>query len=231
MKRMIMMCALLLGLSSMVLAQGTGEVWGRVIDKATGITIPGVNVFVKNGVSMIGVQTNEKGEFRLKPLPPGVYTVQFSCMGYGEGSMEQVTIYSEGIARVGDYAMQAGIELQPVVISATKLIGMDVIPKMNAKELAESVGNKDLKYMISSITSDVQRTDDGALYFRGARDNDYVYYVDGVKTSANDMKVPSTAIGSIQVYTGGVPARYGDFTGGCVVIETQSYFDWLNSRN
>jgi hypothetical protein len=38
---------------------------------------------------------------------------------------------------------------------------------------------------------------------------------------------PSMAIGSIMVYTGGVPSKYGDYSGGVVVVETMSYFDWV----
>ena len=30
---------------------------------------------------------------------------------------------------------------------------------------------------------------------------------------------------SITIYTGGLPARYGDVTGGVVAIETKSYYD------
>lgn len=231
MKRMIMMCALLLGLSGVVLAQGTGEVWGRVIDKKTGLTLPGVNVFVKNGASMIGVQSDANGEFRLKPLPPGTYSILFSYMGYGDGRVEQVTVYSDAILKIGDYNMTPGLELSEVVIPGIKEIGTDAVPRMTSKDLAVIPGSRDIKGVIGMMTTDAYKTDDGALYFRGARDNDMVYYIDGIKVGANDMKVPTTAIGSIQVYTGGVPARYGDFTGGCVVIETQSYFDWLNSRN
>jgi len=37
--------------------------------------------------------------------------------------------------------------------------------------------------------------------------------------------VPPTSIASFTIYTGGLPARYGDVTGGAVAIETKSYFD------
>jgi hypothetical protein len=32
------------------------------------------------------------------------------------------------------------------------------------------------------------------------------------------------------VYAGGIPARYGDFTGGVIVVETMGYFDWLKMQ-
>ncbi len=220
---------MLLGLSGAAVSQGTGEIWGKVIDSKTKTTLPGVSVFIKNGISMIGVNTDADGNFRIKSVQPGTHTLHFSMVGYGEGSVEQVTVFADGIVKIGEYGMDAGVELTEAVIHGDPVIGTDVIPKLKQKDLERMPGVHSLERLVGSMTSDVQSTDDGKLYFRGARDDDFVYYVDGVKLKG-DVKVPSTAIGSIQVYTGGVPARYGDFTGGCIVIETQSYFDWLNSR-
>ena len=40
------------------------------------------------------------------------------------------------------------------------------------------------------------------------------------------MGIPGIAVGSVKVYTGGIPAAYGDVTGGVIVVETKSYFDY-----
>jgi outer membrane receptor for ferrienterochelin and colicin len=83
------------------------------------------------------------------------------------------------------------------------------------------------------MKSDVKKGTDGELYFRGSRTGAVQYNIDGVKMGANAARIPSSAIGSISVYTGGLPAKYGDTTGGVVVIETKSYMDLYNasSRN
>ena len=41
---------------------------------------------------------------------------------------------------------------------------------------------------------------------------------------------PAVAISSYSVYTGGLPAKYGDTSGGVIEIETKSYFDLYNQR-
>jgi hypothetical protein len=46
--------------------------------------------------------------------------------------------------------------------------------------------------------------------------------VDNVKI-IGELNVPAGAIAEIIVYSGGIPARYGDVTGGVVVITTKSY--------
>ena len=55
----------------------------------------------------------------------------------------------------------------------------------------------------------------------GSADN--IYFLDGMKITGSLPSVPSAGIARMDVYTGGVPAKYGDFTGGVVVIETKSY--------
>jgi len=39
------------------------------------------------------------------------------------------------------------------------------------------------------------------------------------------VNIPGTSIGGVSVYAGGVPAKYGDTTGGVIIMETKSYFD------
>ena len=69
--------------------------------------------------------------------------------------------------------------------------------------------------------------------FRGARKGDMLYLMDGVKTESIG-NVPSCSIGRLMVYTGGLPAKYGDTMGGVVVMESKSYFDlhrkWVSSQ-
>jgi hypothetical protein len=232
MKKCLMAIALLFGMSSMVLAQGTGEIRGRIIDEQTKETIPGVNVFVKSGSGIIGAQTDNKGNFALKSLRPGVYTVEVSYVGYQSKSIGSVSVQAENITSLNTVTLYAGVDIPGAekVEYADPLIKPQPMNVIRPKELKTMAGKNDMKKIISNITPDSYATDDGALYFRGARDNDFVYYVDGMKQQGGNVNIPSVAIGSIQVYTGGVPARYGDFTGGCIVIETQSYSDWANSR-
>jgi outer membrane receptor protein involved in Fe transport len=65
------------------------------------------------------------------------------------------------------------------------------------------------------------------LYFRGSRTENMVSFIDGIKVSGAVPRVPPSAISSVSVYTGGLPARYGDVTGGVVVIETKTYAEML----
>lgn len=64
---------------------------------------------------------------------------------------------------------------------------------------------------------------------RGARTDANVYFIDGVKTRS--VVVPQSAISSVTMYTGGIPANYGDVTGGVFVVETKSANDYYSGHS
>lgn len=62
----------------------------------------------------------------------------------------------------------------------------------------------------------------GGLSIAGARETSTLYVIDGIKVIGSSY-VPLNAIAEINVYTGGIPANYGDFTGGVIEIKTKGY--------
>lgn len=71
-----------------------------------------------------------------------------------------------------------------------------------------------------SATPGVFSMDGEAGNVRGARNDQTVYYVDGVRV-IGDANVPALGIAEIAVYVGGIPAEYGDCRGGVVEITTR----------
>jgi outer membrane receptor for ferrienterochelin and colicins len=60
--------------------QTTGTVRGKVTDQKTGTPLPSVNVVVKGTTA--GAATDERGEYEIKNLPPGTYTLVVSLVGH-----------------------------------------------------------------------------------------------------------------------------------------------------
>jgi outer membrane receptor protein involved in Fe transport len=79
--------------------------------------------------------------------------------------------------------------------------------------------------MVSSMNSAIKRDQNDNLSFRGGRSNDMLVIMDGVKMRGLP-NLPAAAYESINIYLGGLPAKYGDTTGGAVIIESKSYFDY-----
>ena len=86
---------------------------------------------------------------------------------------------------------------------------------------------------IINRSSDFQTNDFNGLIIRGSRAGDVLFIVDGVKTFDAPI-LPNISVNQVTYYLGGVPAKYGDTTGGVVIIRTQSYFDlyyaWLANQ-
>lgn len=234
MRKMIFAVLMMTGFSSNA-QQAFGEVHGYLNEKSTNEGIMNAHVFIKDIDRVYQVMTDENGMFRISAVPAGVYTLNIRYMG-DTMKVYPVEVSMNTITRLGKMDMEFSVtELTTFVLTpGLRLIGGDLpIPSLTGEEITRSPAKFDPKGLILSMTSEVRMTDDGELVFRGARKGDMLYMVDGVK--ANDVvKVPSAAIGNMMVYTGALPAKYGDTLGGVVVVETKSYFDlyraWMAGR-
>ena len=65
-----------------VFAQQTGQnISGNVTDAVTGNPIPGATVIIQGSSPLIGTSTDTNGEFALKNIEPGRYTIVASIVG------------------------------------------------------------------------------------------------------------------------------------------------------
>lgn len=214
-------------------AQGSGAIRGKVINSETDAPVLFADVFVKYGSNTIGTTTDEEGRFILKPLQPGTYNLTISFVGYTSKTIEGIYVSADKIEFVGDIPLLEGItgkEFELVDYRDPLIDPEDpmAIP-MRWENIKKSPQLRNIEGLIASVGNGVFQKDEGQpLHFRGARDDANFYFVDGIKVKGPGFGIPSTAIGEMTVYTGGIPARYGDITGGVVIVETKSYFDLYN---
>lgn len=75
---------------------------------------------------------------------------------------------------------------------------------------------------ISSTISAINNNEsNGELNVRGARSNANQYYLDGVKV-LGEPEFPKSFVDKITIYSGSIPAKYGDLTGGVIDLESKS---------
>ena len=234
MKKFILILTAFAALSYATNAQ-TGEIKGKVHDSKSKETLPKATIFVKYGDKTISTISDLDGNFTIKPLQPGRYNLFVSYLGYDTLVMEKIVVNIDNITFLNNLALDevdyneiSGVTFIEYVTPIIDPINSHVITNVQIKNLADKT---DIKGMIANLTPGVQKTDNGELSFRGARVGDAAYYVDGVKCNDGNLRVPSGCIKSMTVYNGGIPAKYGDTTGGCVVIETMNYFDYYNAQN
>ncbi len=95
------------------------------------------------------------------------------------------------------------------------------VPKIDADKIANEKPRSPVD-IIKRVPSAVETSE--GISFKGSRPGTGVYYIDGVRTY-NELSVPMSAVSSIEVYNGGIPARYGNTTSAVIVVETKSYID------
>ncbi len=235
MKQFSLTCAALL--IAIFAWAGTGAIQGQVFLDEDGQLVPAAfaNVSYDYMGVTTGVTTDIEGRFIIKPLEAGLYSLAISYVGYQKRVIENIRVNPDKITRMEATELVSGVGLPPVVITGHRvpLINAEDPTAMTilAAEIQKSPQMRNPGALIASTTPGVYQQDEGQpVYFRGARAGSVVYFVDGVKTRDGSLGVPSTAIGSLTVYTGGVPAAYGDLIGGAVIVETKSFFELYNAR-
>lgn len=203
----------------------SGEIKGKVLDKTTKEPLPFANVVVElNGSQAGGAQTDFDGNFTIKPLTPGRYDLKASFVGYNPISVTGVLVSADKIT-FQDLAMGKGaIDITAIDVVSYK---NPIIDKGNpstqttvTQEEIKVAPTRDVR-SVASTTAGVYQEDEGeSVNVRGSRDNATDYYIDGIKVRGS-TSLPQSGVEQITVVTGGVPAQYGDATGGIINITTR----------
>ncbi|MCE3295709.1 MAG: TonB-dependent receptor plug [Crocinitomicaceae bacterium] len=208
-------------------SQGSlGEAVGTVVTQKEREPLISAKVYTESNGTKYGAMTDIDGRFRISAIPPGKYS--FTIVFEGDTISDLVvSVPMDGIVNMGIIPFNArmldGVSVGPPIMP-NLMYGVASEIKMDLEQIKKSPQKFDQKAMIASMSSDIRLTDDGELVFRGARKGDMVYMMDGVKMN-NVANIPSAAIGGMMAFTGGIPAKYGDTTGGVVVMESLGYFD------
>lgn len=222
-RKLLFFLVLLIAANSIAFAQ-SGALKGKVIDKNTKEPIPFANIIVENNGTQAGGGTSDfDGNYTIKPIAPGKYDVKASFVGYKPVLIKGFVVRSDKIEFL-DVAMESSIEqltTVEVIDYKVPLISKDntvqggtvtseeiaKMPSRNASSVATSVGG------VFSRDGEV-----GSV--RGQREDGNVMYIDGIRVRGS-QSLPESAIEQVSVILGGVPAQYGDATGGIINVTTK----------
>jgi hypothetical protein len=207
---------------------GLGSIKGRVLNGVNeNSPIPGAVVWVEEAGQKRMAKTDLDGNFSIDALNPGVYNLTVKASQMDTLRISAISVSRDKITNLEDLAMQGASMLGMVVVTyEPRLIEKEIHRiEIKTEDIAHSPNVLNPKQLFASMNSDVIiKEGTGDMIIRGSRPGDVIYYIDGVKV--RDLNgIPGAAIGGMMGYTGGIPAKYGDTTGGIVALETKSYFD------
>jgi len=203
----------------------TGTLKGRVLEVDSNSSVPYANVYIiKNGKPLATV-TDNSGNYILTNLDNGIYTLYVSFVGYNKVSITNIKIDSNNTVYLKD------VVLKPYILIdmgdywyEDGLINEEYDVIIRSKELEKLPEKRNIQEVINTITPGANVSDNGdQISFRGSRNGGIAYYIDGIKTRNSRIGIPFSAIDNLKIFIGGVPAKYGDFDGGVVIIETKDY--------
>ncbi|MFM8964431.1 MAG: TonB-dependent receptor plug domain-containing protein [Sphingomonadales bacterium] len=228
--RNLMMVWMLLMAVNTVAQSGTGDVVGTFVNFATQTPVVGAKAIIRENGRVYLALSNEEGRFRIVGLPAGTYQV----VGYFQKDSTEKVVVEVPVEAYGNagiiYFQGKTQDTKAVRVGGGRYeqarirIGETPVTILTAKEIKNRPDKFSVVDMVANSNSDIKKDEDGGLMFRGARKGDMIYVLDGIKSN-EVFNVPSCAIGRVTVYTGGLPAKYGDTLGGAVILETKSYFD------
>jgi len=205
----------------------TGEIYGTVLDEKKEPMIGAVVQVEQGGIVRGGAPTDIDGNYSIKPLQPGTYDVRISSTGYKVQLIHDVLVSPNASMRVNK-AME---------VNENALKGITVIaesehrpPIVGSQGATKTFTAKDLHNFTSNNLNDaaatqigvVQAKSGGSLNIGGARTEGTLYIIDGVQVQGNRYISQSRdLVEQMQVLTSGIPAKYGDASGGVITITTR----------
>lgn len=225
---------LVVGVSSSLAQQGTGELRGRAVDQQ-GAVLPGVTVTARNEQTGMYRETvtSADGSFFMSALTPGVYQLDAKLAGFKTYQRKDVQV-AVGKAVSVPVQLEVGtIEQQVTVTAMTPLV--DVTSKavggnVSTQELNDipSINRNFTSYLsllpgvTATISTDSFGADSVRINGQNVRDVNYTFDGAGNNDSFNagnggsQARVPVEAVQEFQLLTSQFDAEFGSSSGGVV---------------
>ena len=208
---------------------GLGTIKGTVKDEVSKQPLPYSKVLlIQNSSTKGAANTDFDGNFQINGVSPGSYDVEVrNADGYQTSVISGVSVSPDRITFLDKLTLDKPKDIKElgevnIIAYRVPLIDKDGgssggtvtrddisrLPVRSAAGVAQTVGG---------VNSDERS---GAISVRGSREDGTYFYIDGIKVRGSSS-LPKSALEEVSVITGGVPANYGDVTGGIISITTR----------
>ncbi|MFA4907319.1 MAG: TonB-dependent receptor [archaeon] len=205
-----------------VIAGTRGKISGTVIEKSTGNPLIGVNIVIEN--TDLGGVTDKEGNYFILNVPVGLYSLQFSFIGYRVVKVKSVNV-------IQDLVTEINVEMESRVIDmgAVEVVAQRPLIHKEVSSSTKTISSDEFKNLpVESVASVINNSAGVASgnYIRGSRNTEVSYMVDGISLT-NPINggmltdISKNAVDEIVLQTGGFSAEYGNAMGGVVNVVTK----------
>ena len=177
----LILCILIIIFIPLKLFGGTtGKIAGKIIDAKTKEPLIGANILIV-GTSM-GAASDVDGNYFIINIPPGVYEVKASEIGYAPIIIKDVRVSADQTTRLNFEMSEKAVQIKSVVVTASKpLIQKDLTSTQS------SISGNSISMLPVEDVQSVINLQAGVVngHFRGGRLGEVKYLIDGV--SVNDV--------------------------------------------
>lgn len=221
MRKLLLYSILVLNIFSIHTLAQVGKITGIVKDASTGESLIGANIILEG--TTIGAATDIEGYYVILNVPPGVYDLRVSMVGYAPQSFKDVKV-NIGLTTEINAGLQSNtIQTEEVVVVATQpIVKQDVsssVVNLNVEEI------KSLPVANVSSVIGLQAGVQG-LTIRGGGSDQTAFVVNGITLRDERDNTPYTGISftsieELQIQTGGFNAEYGNIRSGLINVVTK----------
>ena len=206
----------------------TGKISGRVTHENTGEGLIGVNIMLVG--QSVGAASDAEGYYTIINVPPGKYDLKVSMIGYSDVTIKDVFVNTDRTTKQDVVLTTEVLTGEEVTIIAQKPLVERNLTSTNyyvGSEMIESLPVTDISEIIG-IQAGVITGADGEMHFRGGREREVAYLLDGIPVTNSfsqegglNLIVENSNIQELQVISGTFNAEYGSAQSGIVNIVTK----------
>lgn len=214
---------------------GNTSVSGKIADAKSGMSLPGVNIQVQR--SSLGTTSDLDGNYQLDDLPPGIYALTFTMMGYAPHTEKNIQIV-DGVSTELNIELKTNVLASPQVVVTSSRKSQDILEspfsvsaigprEIQAKAVTQMVDILSYESGVSTIKGQLNiRGTSGYAIGAGSRS---LLLIDGIPmlgSAAGNItwaNVPTSEVDRVEIVKSGGSAMYGSSAmGGVVNIITRN---------
>jgi hypothetical protein len=231
--------AIVMLLSAGLYAQGQrGKIAGSVFDAGTEEPLIGANVLIQG--TTLGSSTDLDGNYVILNVPPGLFAVTCSMIGYGTVTQTDASVSIDRTTEVIFRLQEATIEMDEVVVVARKA---KIVKDQTST--AQTIEGREIRWAPTEglrgaldLQASFQKDERGVYSVRGSGKYEVGFQINGVTQMNSSTTAPGSfgtdkadnswkydvnplGVQQVQLISGGFSAEYGNAQDGIVKVVTK----------